>query len=87
MTNVTCLRCGETGAQLAAPPLPKELGNRIYDSICQNCWNQWLQQQTAVINHYTPNFGAFNRTLNRGTVYLILNTAEVIAYSIGGQCT
>ena len=55
MTNVTCLRCGETGAQLAAPPLPKELGNRIYDSICQNCWNQWLQQQTAVINNYGLN--------------------------------
>ncbi len=55
MTNVTCLRCGETGAQLAAPPLPKELGSRIYDSICQNCWNQWLQQQTAVINHYGLN--------------------------------
>jgi Fe-S cluster biosynthesis and repair protein YggX len=28
------------------------LGNRIYDSICQTCWQDWLQHQTAIINHY-----------------------------------
>ncbi len=55
MTTLTCERCGEAGPQLAATPLPKELVNRIYDSICQTCWDQWLQQQTAVINHYGLN--------------------------------
>ncbi len=55
MAEFTCVRCGGSGAQLAAPPLPKELGNRIYDSICQGCWDEWLKQQTAVINHYGLN--------------------------------
>lgn len=52
MSEVSCARCGRTGAQLPAPPLPSELGNRIYDSICQSCWQEWLRQQTAIINHY-----------------------------------
>ncbi len=52
MAQIECARCGETGDQLAAPPLPTELGNRIYDTICQSCWDQWLQQQTVIINHY-----------------------------------
>jgi len=55
MAQLTCARCGNEGAQLAAPPLPNELGNRIYDSICQSCWDEWLKQQTAIINHYGLN--------------------------------
>jgi Fe-S cluster biosynthesis and repair protein YggX len=52
MTDVTCVRCGQSRARLAAPPLRNDLGNRVYDSICQVCWKEWLQQQTAIINHY-----------------------------------
>lgn len=37
---------------MAAPPFPNELGHKIYDSICQACWQEWLRQQTAIINHY-----------------------------------
>ncbi|MFQ5703292.1 MAG: oxidative damage protection protein [Gemmatimonadales bacterium] len=52
MSDVNCVKCGQTKAQLAAPPLPNDLGNKIYDSICQLCWADWLKQQTAIINHY-----------------------------------
>jgi len=52
MSDVTCTRCGQTRERLAAPPFRNEFGNRIYDSICQACWSEWLQHQTAVINHY-----------------------------------
>ena len=53
MSTVNCARCGNVGAQLPAPPLPTELGGRIYDSICNTCWGEWLQHQTAMINHYS----------------------------------
>ncbi len=55
MATITCSRCKQAGEQLNGPPLPGELGARIYDSICQNCWREWLRQQTAVINHYGLN--------------------------------
>jgi len=52
MSDITCARCGHTRASMAAPPFPNDLGNRIYDEICEVCWKEWLQQQTAIINHY-----------------------------------
>ena len=51
MTDITCARCGQVGPQLAKPPLRNDLGARVFASICQNCWNQWLRYQTALINH------------------------------------
>ena len=55
MAEVKCSRCGRSGAQLTAPPLPGVLGHRIYDSTCQSCWQDWLRHQTAIINHYGLN--------------------------------
>ena len=52
MVDIPCTRCGETQAQMAAPPLATELGSRIYESICQVCWMDWLRHQTSIINHY-----------------------------------
>lgn len=51
MTEIQCTRCGQPGPQLAKPPLRNELGERIHQSICQRCWDQWLRYQTALINH------------------------------------
>lgn len=52
MSDVACTRCGQTRARMAAPPFRSAFGDRIYDAICQVCWQEWLQHQTAVINHY-----------------------------------
>ena len=52
MSDVTCVRCERTRERMAAPPFPNDFGNRIYDSICQTCWSEWLKYQTAMINHY-----------------------------------
>lgn len=52
MTEITCVRCGQEGPQLERPPFRNELGERVHNSICQRCWDQWLRQQTALINHY-----------------------------------
>ena len=51
MTEIQCERCGQSGAQLAKPPLRNALGERVFQSICQQCWDQWLRYQTALINH------------------------------------
>jgi Fe-S cluster biosynthesis and repair protein YggX len=51
MPDISCVRCGETGPQLVKPPLRNELGERIFSSVCQRCWDQWLRYQTALINH------------------------------------
>ena len=55
MPSIACARCGHDREQLARPPLPGDLGTRIFASICDVCWKEWLRQQTAVINHYGLN--------------------------------
>ncbi|HET9983011.1 MAG TPA: oxidative damage protection protein [Longimicrobiales bacterium] len=52
MADVACVRCGQTNPQLARPPLRNELGERIFNSVCERCWGEWLRYQTALINHY-----------------------------------
>jgi Fe-S cluster biosynthesis and repair protein YggX len=32
--------------------MPGSLGARVYEQVCGACWQAWLQQQTALINHY-----------------------------------
>lgn len=50
--TIRCARCGEEAAPLARAPFRNELGDRILARICAACWQDWLQHQTLLINHY-----------------------------------
>lgn len=52
MSDILCKRCGERRQQIEAPPFRDELGERIHQSICQVCWDEWLRRQMQLINHY-----------------------------------
>ena len=52
MSDIRCVRCGETRAGLDRAPFRNEAGERIRAGICQVCWKEWLAYQTALINHY-----------------------------------
>jgi Fe-S cluster biosynthesis and repair protein YggX len=54
-TGFHCARpmcnAGNRARQLPAPPLPDEIGRKIYDSICADCWNEWFRNYSIkVIN-------------------------------------
>ncbi len=51
MPDIQCQRCHQTRAQQPSP-FRDELGERIHESICQVCWDEWLQKQMQLINHY-----------------------------------
>ena len=55
MSDVTCSRCGQTRAGFERAPFPGPIGARAQKEICQDCWGQWLKQQTMLINHYGLN--------------------------------
>jgi Fe-S cluster biosynthesis and repair protein YggX len=55
MDEIQCVRCGEAGPPIPAPPFPNAFGERIQAEICQRCWQEWLQYQTMLINHYGLN--------------------------------
>lgn len=55
MADVKCVRCGQTRAGFERTPFPGAIGQRIVAEICQDCWGQWVRQQTMLINHYGLN--------------------------------
>lgn len=50
--TIQCRRCGEDAAPLRRAPFRNELGERVLAEICAGCWQDWLQHQTLLINHY-----------------------------------
>ena len=50
--TIDCRRCGPDKPKLARAPFRSNLGERIQDQICSDCWAEWLQHQTLLINHY-----------------------------------
>ena len=50
--TLACRRCGAGAPPLEKPPFRNELGARIHAEICAECWKEWLQHQTLLINHY-----------------------------------
>jgi len=50
--TIDCQRCGTDKPKLAKAPFRTDLGERIQGQICTECWAEWLQHQTLLINHY-----------------------------------
>jgi len=49
---VHCVKLDKEAEGLDTPPLPNELGQRIYEHVSREAWQQWLRQQTILINEY-----------------------------------
>ena len=47
-----CTRCGLNNEPLGYAPLPTELGKKVGQEICQNCWKEWVEKQKQLINHF-----------------------------------
>ncbi len=52
MPDITCTRCNLTLPALTSAPIGGTLGDDIVKKICQKCWDEWVQQQVLLINHY-----------------------------------
>jgi len=50
--TVHCVKLNKEADGLDRVPYPGELGKRIFDSVSKEAWQQWLQQQTMLINEY-----------------------------------
>lgn len=48
--TVTCVKLGKEAEGLEYPPYPGELGQRIFEQISKEAWQQWLNHQTMLIN-------------------------------------
>ncbi|MDR2030885.1 MAG: oxidative damage protection protein [Azoarcus sp.] len=47
---VDCVKLGREAEGLERPPVPGELGRRIYERVSKEAWQQWVKYQTMLIN-------------------------------------
>jgi Fe-S cluster biosynthesis and repair protein YggX len=50
--QVHCIKLGKDAEGLEAPPYPGELGQRIFENVSKEAWQQWLRHQTILINEH-----------------------------------
>ena len=48
--TVKCIKLGREAEGLDRPPYPGELGKRIFENVSKEAWQQWLKQQTMLVN-------------------------------------
>lgn len=49
---VNCVKLGVEAEGLDRAPYPGDLGKRIFENVSKAAWQQWLRQQTMLINEY-----------------------------------
>lgn len=68
---VHCAKLGIDAEGLDFPPVPGELGKRIYESVSKQAWQEWLKQQTMLINE-----NRLNMADTRARQYLMKQTEK-----------
>jgi len=48
--RVVCIKLGREAEGLERPPVPGELGKRIFENVSREAWQQWIRHQTMLIN-------------------------------------
>ena len=49
---VACAKLGSTLPGLAYKPFADALGQRIFDTISQDAWSQWIEHSKKLVNEY-----------------------------------
>ena len=51
----TCRRCLRAASPLEDSPFSNDLGQKILESVCQDCWKEWMAMSIKVINELRLN--------------------------------
>lgn len=47
---VKCIKLGREAEGLDFPPVPGELGKKLWESVSKEAWQQWQKHQTMLVN-------------------------------------
>lgn len=47
---VNCVKLGREAEGLDFPPMPGELGKRVFEHVSKEAWQEWIRLQTMIIN-------------------------------------
>jgi Fe-S cluster biosynthesis and repair protein YggX len=49
---VNCIKLGREMPGLNSPPMPGELGQKIYENVSRQAWNEFVEYFKMIINEY-----------------------------------
>ena len=52
---IKCIKLNKEAEGLDFPPIPGDLGKKIWESVSKEAWNEWIQHQTMLVNEYRLN--------------------------------
>ncbi len=52
---VNCVKLKKEAEGLDFPPVPGEMGKKIWENVSKEAWNDWIQHQTMLVNEYRLN--------------------------------
>ena len=73
---VQCVKLGREAEGMDFPPMPGEIGKRLYEQVSKEAWQGWLKHQTMLINE-----NRLNLADSRARQYL---TSQLQAYFFDG---
>ena len=47
---VHCIKLGREAEGLDFPPVPGELGKKLWETVSKEAWQAWLKHQTMLVN-------------------------------------
>jgi Fe-S cluster biosynthesis and repair protein YggX len=53
--TVHCIKLGKEAEGLDFPPVPGEMGKKLWQSVSKQAWQDWIRQQTMLVNEYRLN--------------------------------
>ena len=68
---VICIKLNKELEGLDLPPLPGELGKKIFEQVSKEAWATWLKQQTMLVNE-----NRLNLADARARKYLLTQTEK-----------
>ena len=52
---IHCVKLEKDCEGLDFPPIPGELGKKIWENVSKEAWNEWIKHQTMLVNEYRLN--------------------------------
>lgn len=68
---VHCIKLGKDAEGMDFPPVPGDLGKKIWEQVSKEAWTTWLKQQTMLINENRLNMADI-----RARQYLLKQTEK-----------
>jgi Fe-S cluster biosynthesis and repair protein YggX len=47
---VNCVKLGREAEGMDFPPMPGDIGKRLFENVSKEAWQQWIRYQTMLIN-------------------------------------